>query len=162
MAPLRWYQIGVRRIFSRGGGFEDVLFPMLAVTLMFLGLLALIRLRTKEHVAVPKVGHAIMVVAGDVRGEITPEVLAALPAVAAPRGGRRGDWRELTAAIAPWLASAGQRIELRGTDGTTLDATTGRVLLKTNRKGEIRARLWRGEAVAGEITDVETIALYPR
>jgi ABC-2 type transport system permease protein len=49
IAPLRWYQIGVRRIYSRGGGFDDVLVPMLAVTLMFLGLLALIRYTTKAR-----------------------------------------------------------------------------------------------------------------
>jgi ABC-2 type transport system permease protein len=49
IAPLRWYQIGVRRIFSRGGGFEDVVVPFLVVTLMFAGLLALIRMRTKAR-----------------------------------------------------------------------------------------------------------------
>jgi ABC-2 type transport system permease protein len=49
IAPLRWYQIGVRRIYSRGGGFDDVLVPMLAVTLMFLALLAFIRYRTRAR-----------------------------------------------------------------------------------------------------------------
>ena len=49
LAPLRWYQIGLRRIVARGGGFEDVLIPMLAVTVMFAGLLAMIRMRTKPR-----------------------------------------------------------------------------------------------------------------
>jgi len=49
LAPLRWYQIGLRRIVARGGGFEDVLIPMLAVTLMFAGLLAAIRARTRPR-----------------------------------------------------------------------------------------------------------------
>lgn len=49
LAPLRWYQIGLRRIYARGGGFGDVLVPMLAVTLAFAALLALIRIRTKPR-----------------------------------------------------------------------------------------------------------------
>jgi len=49
MAPLRWYQIGLRRIVARGGGFEDVLVPMLVVTVMFAGLLAMIRARTRPR-----------------------------------------------------------------------------------------------------------------
>jgi ABC-2 type transport system permease protein len=49
IAPLRWYQIGQRRIVAKGGGLDDVLVPMLAVTMMFAGLLALIRLRTKPR-----------------------------------------------------------------------------------------------------------------
>jgi ABC-2 type transport system permease protein len=49
IAPLRWYQMGVRRIYARGGGFDEVLWPMLVVTLMFLGLLVLIRLRTRPR-----------------------------------------------------------------------------------------------------------------
>ena len=49
LAPLRWYQIGLRRIVARGGGFGDVLVPMLVVTGMFAGLLALIRMRTKPR-----------------------------------------------------------------------------------------------------------------
>jgi ABC-2 type transport system permease protein len=49
LAPLRWYQIGLRRIIARGGGFEDVLVPMLAVTFMFAGLLAAIRFRTRAR-----------------------------------------------------------------------------------------------------------------
>ncbi len=49
IAPLRWYQIGLRRIFARGGGLNDVWIPMLAVTLTFAALLALIRMRTKPR-----------------------------------------------------------------------------------------------------------------
>ncbi len=49
MAPLRWYQIGLRRIYARGGGLDDVVVPMLAVTLSFAVLLAMIRIRTKPR-----------------------------------------------------------------------------------------------------------------
>ncbi len=49
IAPLRWYQIGVRRIFARGGGFDDIWVPMLAVSMMFVGFLFLIRYRTKAR-----------------------------------------------------------------------------------------------------------------
>lgn len=49
LAPLRWYQIGLRRIVARGGGFEDVLVPMMVVAAMFAGLLALIRARTRPR-----------------------------------------------------------------------------------------------------------------
>jgi ABC-2 type transport system permease protein len=47
--PLRWYQIGLRRIVARGGGLDDVVVPMLVLTAMFAGLLALIRARTKPR-----------------------------------------------------------------------------------------------------------------
>lgn len=49
LAPLRWYQIGTRRILARGGGLDDVLIPMLAVAMSFAAFLALIRLRTKPR-----------------------------------------------------------------------------------------------------------------
>lgn len=49
LAPLRWYQIGLRRIYARGGGLDDVVIPMVAVTVMFAVLLALIRIRTKPR-----------------------------------------------------------------------------------------------------------------
>jgi hypothetical protein len=124
--------------------------------------IVVVRLRTKEHVAEPAAGHAVAVVAGEARGELTPAALAALPPVAAPRGGRSGDWRELSAALAARPAATGGRIELRGRDGEVLDATGGRVLLKVNRKGEVRARQWRGEAAAGEIADLATVVIYPR
>jgi ABC-2 type transport system permease protein len=47
--PLRWYQIGLRRVVSRGGGVEDVLGPMLALALIFAVLLLLIRWRIKPR-----------------------------------------------------------------------------------------------------------------
>jgi ABC-type multidrug transport system permease subunit len=49
LAPLRWYQIGTRRILARGGGFEDVIIPLLALTMSFAAFLALIRLRTRPR-----------------------------------------------------------------------------------------------------------------
>jgi len=47
--PLRWYQIGLRRIVSRGGGFEEVWLPMLALTAQFAVLLLLVRWRMKPR-----------------------------------------------------------------------------------------------------------------
>ena len=47
--PLRWYQIGLRRVVSRGGGIEDVLVPMLALGAIFAVLLLLIRWRIKPR-----------------------------------------------------------------------------------------------------------------
>jgi len=49
LLPLRWYQIGLRRVILRGGGIEDVLGPMLALTAIFAGLLLLIRLRIRPR-----------------------------------------------------------------------------------------------------------------
>ncbi|MFN2377471.1 MAG: ABC transporter permease [Candidatus Binatia bacterium] len=49
LAPLRWYQIGLRRIVARGGGFEDIVVPVVVLAMMFAGLLALIRLRTRPR-----------------------------------------------------------------------------------------------------------------
>jgi ABC-2 type transport system permease protein len=49
--PLRWYQIGLRRLMSRGGGIEDVLVPMLALWIIFGVLLVLIRWRFKARLA---------------------------------------------------------------------------------------------------------------
>ncbi|HSJ96650.1 MAG TPA: ABC transporter permease, partial [Myxococcota bacterium] len=43
--PLRWYQIGLRRLVLRGADLGDVWLPLLALTLLFAGLLALIRWR---------------------------------------------------------------------------------------------------------------------
>ena len=51
LMPLRWYQIGLRRIYSRGGGLDDVVVPILALLFMFAALLALVRLRTKPRLA---------------------------------------------------------------------------------------------------------------
>jgi ABC-2 type transport system permease protein len=47
--PLRWYQIAMRRIFTRGGGLEDVLVPMAALCVIFVALLGAIRLRLKPR-----------------------------------------------------------------------------------------------------------------
>ena len=49
--PLRWYQIGLRRIVSRGGDLGDVLVPMAALWLIFGTLLLLIRWRMKPRLA---------------------------------------------------------------------------------------------------------------
>jgi len=49
VAPLRWYQIGLRRIYSRGGGLDDVMVSMVALTMMFAAMLAMIRYRTKPR-----------------------------------------------------------------------------------------------------------------
>ena len=43
--PLRWYQIGLRRLVLRGADLGDVWLPLLALTLLFAVLLALIRWR---------------------------------------------------------------------------------------------------------------------
>lgn len=47
--PLRWYQIGLRRLISRGGDLGDVVVPMLALWLIFGALLVLIRWRLQPR-----------------------------------------------------------------------------------------------------------------
>jgi ABC-2 type transport system permease protein len=47
--PLRWYQIALRRLVSRGAGLEDVLVPCLALLAIFLVLLGGIRWRLKPR-----------------------------------------------------------------------------------------------------------------
>jgi ABC-type multidrug transport system permease subunit len=47
--PLRWYQIGLRRLVLRGGDLGDVVVPLLALTLLFGVFLALVRLRMKPR-----------------------------------------------------------------------------------------------------------------
>jgi len=47
LTPLRWYQIGLRRLISRGGDLGDVLVPLLALCIIFGVLLLLIRWRIK-------------------------------------------------------------------------------------------------------------------
>jgi ABC-2 type transport system permease protein len=47
--PLRWYQIGLRRVVSRGGGVDDIVVPLLALCAIFAGLLLLIRWRLKPR-----------------------------------------------------------------------------------------------------------------
>ena len=49
LLPLRWYQIGLRRVVSRGGGVDDILVPILALCAIFAGLLLLIRWRLKPR-----------------------------------------------------------------------------------------------------------------
>jgi ABC-2 type transport system permease protein len=51
LLPLRWYQIGLRRLVARGGGLEDVLLPLFALTLFFAVMLGLIRWRLKPRLA---------------------------------------------------------------------------------------------------------------
>jgi len=47
--PLRWYQIGLRRLVLRGAGFEEVTLPFLALAALFGILLALVRWRMKPR-----------------------------------------------------------------------------------------------------------------
>jgi ABC-2 type transport system permease protein len=47
--PLRWYQIGLRRLVLRGAGVEDVIVPFLALTALFAVLLALVSWRMKPR-----------------------------------------------------------------------------------------------------------------
>ena len=47
--PLRWYQIALRRIVERGGGFAEVLGPALALGALFALLLVLIRWRMRPR-----------------------------------------------------------------------------------------------------------------
>ena len=47
--PLRWYQIGLRRLVLRGGDFGDVWVPMVALCALFGVLLALVRWRMKPR-----------------------------------------------------------------------------------------------------------------
>jgi ABC-2 type transport system permease protein len=49
LLPLRWYQIGLRRVVARGGGLEDVAIPFLALVLFFGAMLALIRWRLRPR-----------------------------------------------------------------------------------------------------------------
>jgi ABC-2 type transport system permease protein len=47
--PLRWYQIGLRRLVLRGGDFGDVWVPFVALCLLFAVLLTLVRWRMKPR-----------------------------------------------------------------------------------------------------------------
>jgi ABC-type multidrug transport system permease subunit len=49
LLPLRWYQIGLRRIVTRGAGLGDVIVPMLALLVFFTGMLAVVRWRLKPR-----------------------------------------------------------------------------------------------------------------
>ena len=47
--PLRWYQIGLRRLVLRGGNFGDVWVPFVALCVLFAVLLTLVRWRMKPR-----------------------------------------------------------------------------------------------------------------
>jgi ABC-2 type transport system permease protein len=49
--PLRWYQIALRRLWSRGAGIADVLIPCLALLAIFGVLMTVIRWRLKPRLA---------------------------------------------------------------------------------------------------------------
>ena len=49
LLPLRWYQIGLRSVVSRGGGFAEIAVPALMLTLIFGVLLALVRWRMRPR-----------------------------------------------------------------------------------------------------------------
>ncbi|HYC00503.1 MAG TPA: ABC transporter permease [Candidatus Limnocylindrales bacterium] len=51
LMPLRWYQIGIRRIITRGGGLDDVVVPFLALSGFFALMLVFIRLRSRPRLA---------------------------------------------------------------------------------------------------------------
>ena len=51
LMPLRWYQIGIRRIITRGGGLDDVVVPFLALSGFFALMLFFIRMRSKPRLA---------------------------------------------------------------------------------------------------------------
>jgi hypothetical protein len=49
--PLRWYQIALRRLWSRGAGLPEVLVPCVALLVIFAVLMTLIRWRLKPRLA---------------------------------------------------------------------------------------------------------------
>ena len=49
LLPLRWYQIGLRSIVSRGGGLAEIALPALMLTLIFAVLLALVRWKLRPR-----------------------------------------------------------------------------------------------------------------
>jgi len=49
LLPLRWYQIALRRVFSRGSGLDDVLVPIAAMLGLFTVLLSLVLWRMKPR-----------------------------------------------------------------------------------------------------------------
>jgi ABC-2 type transport system permease protein len=51
LLPLRWYQIALRRITLRGAGLDEVVIPLLALSLGFLVVLLAIRWRLKPRLA---------------------------------------------------------------------------------------------------------------
>lgn len=51
ITPLRWYQIALRRVIERGGGFPEIFGPALVLSGLFALLLGLIRWRMKPRLA---------------------------------------------------------------------------------------------------------------
>jgi ABC-2 type transport system permease protein len=51
LIPLRWYQIALRRIITRGAGVTEIAVPTLALFLLFGGLLLLIKRRMQPRLA---------------------------------------------------------------------------------------------------------------
>ncbi len=51
LLPLRWYQVALRRIVSRGAGVEDVVVPFVAMLAIFAALMVAIRWRLKPRLA---------------------------------------------------------------------------------------------------------------
>lgn len=51
LLPLRWYQVALRRIVSRGAGIEDVVVPFFAMLAIFAALMLAIRWRLKPRLA---------------------------------------------------------------------------------------------------------------
>jgi ABC-2 type transport system permease protein len=51
LLPLRWYQVALRRIVSRGAGLEDVVVPFFAMLAIFAVLMVMIRWRLKPRLA---------------------------------------------------------------------------------------------------------------
>jgi hypothetical protein len=49
LVPMRCYQLALRRVIERGGGFVEVALPTATMCLIFAGLLALIRWRMKPR-----------------------------------------------------------------------------------------------------------------
>lgn len=49
LLPLRWYQIGLRSVVSRGGGLAEIAYPALMLTLIFGVLLGLVRWRLRPR-----------------------------------------------------------------------------------------------------------------
>jgi len=47
--PLRWYQIGLRSVISRGGGLAEIALPALMLSLIFAVLIALLRWRLRPR-----------------------------------------------------------------------------------------------------------------
>ena len=51
LLPLRWYQIALRRLWSRGAGIAEVIIPCIALLAIFAFLMTVIRWRLKPRLA---------------------------------------------------------------------------------------------------------------